>query len=322
MSELKQTKGFAQFRGIIGGLERVKEAITKRSETRQYMDSDKIKKLQFSIKTSDDNVLYVEVKQFKTGNSLKNVYISKRDEESKKTETKAVPFNERHRSFEDGWKIIGIALKSHNDEYAKSLVPYDAIDYILENFQDGDSVFLNTEMSHSDDGKGKFYTNYEIKRMYVTKEPIDFEAENFEEQADFVEDIVFSDVVDTGENAFVKAFAINYRGEPQECQFMIEAVDKEVIEFFKSEVSFGDVVSVEGLVNNRVVYSYRDASEEEQDDKPMVGRKTKSSQNNSKIREIESENRSLQIIGVADVKKGLYTAEELGEGDSESDLPF
>lgn len=322
MGELKQTKGYAQFRGIIGGLERVKDAITNRKESRQYLDSDKIKKLQFSVKTSEDNLIYVEVKQFKTGNSLKNVYISKRDEESKKTETKAVPFNERHRNFDDGWRIIGVALKSNNDEYAKNFVPYDAIDYILENFNDGDSVFVNAEMSHSDNGEGKFYTNYEVKRMYVTHDPIEFDAEEFEEQSEFVEDVIYADIVDTGENAFVKAYAVDYRGEPNECQFMIEAQDKEIIDFFNSEVNIGDVVSLEGIVNNRVVYSYRDAEEDESDDKPLVGRKTKSSQNKSKIREIESENRSLQIIGIADIKKGMYTAEELGTDDLQDDLPF
>lgn len=322
MSELKQTKGYAQLRGIIGGLDRVKDAITTRKETKQYTDNDKIKKLQFSVKTSEDNMIYVELKQFKTGNSLKNVYISKRDEDTNKTETKAVPFNERHRNFDDGWRIIGVSLKSNNDEYAKNLVPYDAIDYVLENFSDGDSVFINAEMSHTDNGEGKFYTSYEIKRMYVTHDPIVFESEEFEEQSDFTEDIVFAEVVDTGDNAFVKGFAINYRGEPQDCQFLIDKSDKEVIEFFKTDVKFGDVVSLEGIINNRVVYKYREASEEEKDDKPMVGRKTKSSQNNSKIREIESENRSLQIIGVTDVKRGMYTAEELGTDDLQDDLPF
>ena len=66
MGELKQTKGYANLRGVIGGLNKIKEDIQNGKDNRNYMDGEKIKKLKFSVKTAEDNMIFVEMKQFKT----------------------------------------------------------------------------------------------------------------------------------------------------------------------------------------------------------------------------------------------------------------
>ena len=325
MGELKQTKGYAQLRGIVGGLERVKEAITNGKEVNQYLENDKIKKLQFSIKTSENNMIYVELKQFKTGNSLKNVYISKKDEETGKFETRPISFNERHRNFEDGWRIIGVSLKSNNDEHSKNFVPYDAIDYILENFNDGDSVFVNTEMSHSAGKDGKIYTNYEVKKMFVTHEPIDFKSSEFEEFCDFEETIIFDTSYPSEDGVIIQAYTVDYTLSPKPVEFLVKDKDKEVADFMSKELKTGDLLKVIGIVNNRAVYRFEKIESDSSDGSNILGRKTKREEQKTQPRYekyIDFEEKNLQIIGldVDTIKKGQYSQSDFEDDDS--DVPF
>ena len=327
MGELKQTKGYAQLRGIIGGLDRVKDAITTRKETKQYTDNDKIKKLQFSVKTSEDNVIYVELKQFKTGNALKNVYISKKDEETGKYETIKKPFNERHINFGDGWKIIGVSLKSNNDEYAKSMMTYDAIDYILENFEDGDSVFINAELSHNDNERVKIKYNLEVNKIMVTHEPINFNSEKFIEQSEFQDEFIFRHSYPDEGGLVVVGYTVKYDFTLVNSVYIVKNEDREVIDYIENNLSAGDVVKVIGNINNKVKYNLIEIEQESDTNSNIIGRKTKSEKNKSKPRyekEIEYEERNLQIIGidVDSIKKGAYNLSDI-EGQEEDDgLPF
>jgi hypothetical protein len=318
MAELKQTKGFANFKGIIGGLDAIKKGKAKEF---QYRDDEKLKKMQFSIKTSDDNMHYVQLIQFKMGKSRDSVWISRKDDETGNFETQEIPWEKRNDPLTDGWRIIGVSIKATGDENAKSMVAEDAIEYIKDNFNDGDTVFIGADLSHSD-WKDSVYHNYDIKRMYIAKEDIDFEDEEFEETADFNEQIIFDSIAVVEGEGFLKGYTVDYKKDKTEVQYVVR--DKDVLNYFKETAKFGDLVTVEGIVNNRVVYKYRDAKEDEESDGVLVGRQTKSSKRNSQIREVEYEDKTLEIIGVSKNVEGAYDEKDLeivDIGDS-SDIPF
>jgi len=325
MAELKQTKGYASFRGILGGLDRTVGDIAEGKSNKNYSNTDKIKKLKFSIKTSDDNVHFVDVTQFKTGKSMDKAYISKRDADTGKYETQAISWSDRNKELQDGWNLIGISLKSSDDENTKNMVAFDAIDYILENFKDGDSVFLNADITHSDYNENR-YVNYGVKKMFASKSDIEFEAEDFEEQADFEETIIFNTCYPDENGLQVLAYAVDYSKSPIEIEFVVKNEDKEVMEYVESNLSNGDLVTVAGLINNRIVYEWTEIPQETEDDGfKTIGRKTKTEGNKSKPKReknIISEDKSIQIIGLDpdSIKSGLYSEEDFME--STDTLPF
>lgn len=320
MAELKQTKGFANFKGIIGGLDAIKKGDAKEF---QYRDDEKLKKMQFSIKTSDNNMHYVQLIQFKMGKSRDYAYISRKNDETGNFETQKIAWEKRNEPLTDGWRIIGVNIKANGDEESKSMVAEDAIEYIKDNFNDGDTVFIGADLTHSD-WKDSVYHNYDIKRMYIAKEDVDFESEDFEETSDFTEEIIFDSIVDVENEGFVKAYTVDYKKDKTEVQYVVR--DKNVLNYFKETAKFGDLITVEGLVNNRVVYKYRDAEEDEESDSVLVGRQTKSSKQKSKIREVEYEDKSLEIIGVAKNVEGAYDEKDLNivnfGDDLDSEIPF
>ena len=319
MAELKETKGYANFKGIIGGLDVIKNG---KAKDYQYKDDEKLTKMQFSIKTSEDNMHYIQLIQFKMGKSRDQVWIVRYDKETKKSETTTMDWSERNEPLHDGWRIIGVDLKAKGDDERKSMVAEDAIEYIKDNFNDGDSVFIGTQVSHRE-YKDKTYDQFDIKKVFATKDPVDFEAEDFEEIADFNEQFVFDNVAVVDNEGFVKGYSISYNGDITPIQYVVR--DKDVLNYFKENVNFGDLLKAEGIVNNRVVYKYRDAEKDEEDSGVLVGKQTKSSKQNSRIREVESEDKSMEIIGLSDHVKGAYTEEDLGTinlDDDDSVIPF
>jgi len=316
MSELKQTKGYVNFKGIIGGLDAIKDGTSKYGWT----DDEKIKKMQFSIKTSDNNMHYVQLIQFKMGKSRENVWISRKDEATGKYDTQKLAWDRRNEPLTDGWRIIGVNIKATGDDETKSMVADDAIEYIKDNFNDGDSVFIGGKVSHSD-WKGKTYHNFEITKMFATRDPVNFEDEKFEEISDFNEQFIFNSINVIENEGFVIGFTVSYNGDKTEVQYIIR--DGEVTDYFKSSVGFGDLLRIEGIVNNKVVYKYRDPEKDEKDDGLLVGKQNRSSQQKGKIREIEYEDKTLEIIGVDDNVKNAYDEKELEIIDiDDDDIPF
>lgn len=317
----KTKKGYTNFRGIIGGIERAKSAIEKGDKSVNYYESDKVKKITFSIKTSEGNIHYIRVMAFKNTSSA---WLSRYNKETKKNETKEIKFEERSRTYDD-WSLIGVKMKSQNDENVVSLVTLDAIDYLISNFNDGDGVFISGKKENSEYNDKK-RCEYELDKIFAAKGVIDFGEEDFEEQSDFSEEFIFEEAIDAGDMTFVKGYTIDYKEDITAVEYLVEKEDADVGEYFKNSLNFGDLVKVEGIINNRVVYKYREAEESEDSDAPLVGRKTKTSKqrSNQQIREIESENRSIQIIAIEEVVSEAYSKAELDmeDVDLDSDLPF
>lgn len=317
MSNLKETKGFAELKGIIGGLDRVKQAIEKGEKINRYSDDDTIKRLYFTVKTNTDNVHFLQLTHFKNN---QQAYISKFDGE--KTETLKIEWENRNRQLEDGWRIIGVTVKATGDENVRYLTSFDAIDYILEHFNDGDSVYINASITNSGSDE-RLFKNYELKKVLALKNPIDFNDEKFEEQADFTEEFVFNNCYDDVNGLIINGYFVDFRQNTAPVQYVVKNEDHNVAEYFRKDVKYGDLLKVSGIINNRVTFKLVDA-EPTDNQKAVVGRQTvsaKQRENRFKQREIESEDRSIQIISVDEIMAKKYTKEDI-ETTSDSVMPW
>lgn len=304
---LKQTKGYSNFKGIISGLHNRKKGSSK--QTFEWGTT-----LTFFLKTSEYNSIPVTLVSFNSRIG-KSVYFSTKTDDG--YETKEIDWKNRNDKYE-GWNLIGINLKSKNQEETISLVEHDAIDFILDNFNDGDSVFVGTEMKRSAKGD-KVYTNYNIRKMFATSEPVDFESEDFAEISEFQEEFVFNDIFEDKKSgkAFVKGQTIAYNDDVTDVMYVVNLnidEDKALAKYLATNVSFGDVLSVTGIVHNRTIGDWI----ENEDNQPLVGRSTNSFSKPDRQFVVTGEQKELQIIGIESVQKGLYSKAEL-EGSSDDD---
>lgn len=297
MDNLKETKGYANFRGVISGLHNRRKGSSKTVEPWGT-------KLRFFIKTSEHNSIPVELTQF-SSQVGKPVYLSSKNEDGG-YETKSIDWSQRKEEFE-GWQLIGVSVRSKNHEDTSILVPIDAIEYIENNFNDGDSVFVSCRINRSQSGD-KQYVNYEINRMYAATEDIDFEDEEFEEISEFKEDFIFdSYFADKNEGKmFIKGKTIQYGGKITPVVYTVWTEtedDKAVAKYIADNCEFGTIVSANGIIHNRVIGEWVETADE---DGVLVGRKSKSFGKPSRHFVTHGELKEYQITALEDLVKGAY----------------
>lgn len=312
MSNFKETKGYANFKGIISGLHNRRKGSSRADESWGT-------RLRFFIKTSEHNSIPVELTQWRSQVG-KPVYISTRLEEGG-FETKPIDWAQRKESFE-GWQLIGISVRSKNHEETSTLVPIDAIEYIENNFNDGDSVFVSCNIRRSESGDKK-YINYEISRIYSTFEELDFEVDNFEEVSEFKEDFIFdSYFADKKEGKlFINAKTIQYGDKVTPAVYTVwtnTEEDKEVANYIAKNCNFGDILSVTGIVHNRVIGEW---VENEGSSGGIVGRQTKSFGKPSRQFITKGELKEYQIIGIESIVNGAYTKADFETSMAADDTP-
>lgn len=153
--ELPETKGTFQVKGIVKGTE--KQNFYNEKKTKTGKD---FRKINFSCEYDDKKSVYLNL----NGMPQANVYFSKRNNDTGKTDVKTVPWAKRETFNEDGYRMIGVNVglakivnaegKTVNDK--KVMHAFDACDYINANMTDGSSVFIrgNVEYSSFMDKKG------------------------------------------------------------------------------------------------------------------------------------------------------------------------
>lgn len=153
--DLQETKGSFQVKGLINGVERDKFYTSKKTKT-----GKDFRMVNFACEYDTKKSIYLSL----NGMPQQNVYFSKRDAKTGKTETKAVPWANRNKAGVDGWRIIGVGLglqkttdangKEVNDK--KAMHAFDACDYIASALKDDMSTFIrgNLEFSSYMDNEG------------------------------------------------------------------------------------------------------------------------------------------------------------------------
>lgn len=311
---MEQTKGYSKFRGIISGL-----TDGKRTPLEFLSFGTKLK---FVLSTSEFNKIYIEMISF---DSVKNGNVFFGSETFGEKGIK-VPYEERYEEKE-GYRLVGVNLKktSSDKETVTILTDEDAIEFVMQNFQDGDSVFIEAEMSKSL-YNNQIFVNHKLRKMFPTSKPVDFTGEDFQEMSEFRDKFIFSEATFSKANkkGKIEGYYIPYTFNPVLVEYAINVEDKDdyaIYEYFEKNVKFGDLVQVEGIVHNRIKGHWEESEDTDKpktDNEPLVGKRPSSFKprdNSGRTFVKDFEQRELEITAVVSVDKGKYTKEQLLDTD-------
>lgn len=257
---LPQTRGSFQLKGRVSGVEKTNFFVEKETK-----NGGNFRAVNFGVSYDEHATIFVGI----NGSTRDKVYFSKRNPETKKTETKAILWNQRENFHEDGWNIIGVncGIEQKRDEngsivnIAKSMVEYDAAKYLNAYLTDDMDVFMSGNIEFNSftnrNGEVSHSVNYRPTRIYACKKPIDFEAEDYVPQHDFKQTIVFNDIEQekdmdgksTG-RFIVSAWIVNY-ADIENANFIIE--DRGLANLFKKNLKKYTAISTWGRINCRAV---------------------------------------------------------------------
>lgn len=266
--ELPVTKGTFQVKGIINGVERDKFYTSKKTKT-----GKDFRIVNFGCAYDEKKNVYLNL----NGMPQQNVYLSKKNQATNKTETKAVAWANRNKLDEDGFRIIGVNLglvkttdkdgKTVNDR--KTMHPFDACEYIKANLKDDMSAFIkgNLEFSSYMDNEGNIRRSvkYVPNQISLCKD-VDYSEYNEENKAvhDFTQTIVFTGIEKEKENdkdtgRFVMTAKIVTYSDIVDTQFIV--TDAKLAGLFKKNLKPYHAIEVYGHIE--VTHSIQEESEED-----------------------------------------------------------
>lgn len=239
MSEIKDTKGAFQLRGIISNLNGNAKGFGFEEGTVEKGKSagKKYRRIRFNVKTSNANNIPVEL----FGMEKDNVYFySKKYKKSQK-----IAWNNRFNNIQD---------------YEYILSEYDLIEKIKDEFKDDSSVFVNGEFQFSEysnqNNEVVNQTRYIIKSVYGTNSILTQESlndENFVEENSFQQDIIIDSIDNIdGEPLYINAFTHDFKGL-HKTTFQIVR-NKESVNMIRNFMTlrYGDFIRVIGKINHLV----------------------------------------------------------------------
>lgn len=284
---LKETKGYTNLRGKIWGLNK-----------KEIYDSEYSRELSFGINTSKDNALFVGINTFK---NVKNVYV--RSEDGK---VEAVPFLQRN-NLAEGQKLIGVNIKSENDESTVTLCELDALKYIKDNFKDGMSIFVKCTNRIDAYRKG---IKPQIQQIYMTNEPIDFDVEDFEEGNKFVQEVIMIDK-DNIDNCEINVAVVDRNLNIIEMPLKLSN-EEEVINFFKT-CKKGDLIKVVGKMVRKPIYE--DTDDDTQAKVSLIKKKSLGGNYGKKVAKGYDE--YFEVYDVESREEKKYSREDFEEAEQE-----
>ena len=267
--ELQETKGTFQVRGIISGVDKDRFYTDKKTKT-----GKDFRAVNFGCAYNDKQTIYVSL----NGMPQQKVYFSKRNQSTGKTETKDVPWANRNKFHEEGFRMIGVGLgltkttdangKSVNDK--KTMTPFDACEYINEHMQDDMSTFIkgNVEFSSYVDGEGntRRSVKYVPSQISLCKE-VDFSAYDGVDNKpvhDFTQTIVYMGIDKEKENdkdtgRFIVSAKIVTYSDIVDTEFII--TNSKLAGVFRKNLEAYNAITVHGRIE--VTHSVQEVEEED-----------------------------------------------------------
>lgn len=268
--ELPQTKGTFQVRGIVNGVEKDSFYVEKQTRT-----GKEFRMINFGVEYDDKKTIFPTL----NGMPRDKVYFSKKDKDTGNTDTKAIAWKDRIKKAPEGYRMIGVlaGLQKIKDENGKvrndnkTLTEYDACEYLSENLQDGDSVFVKGNLEFGSytnkDGEVSHTTKFVPTQVSLCQKDVDFEAEDYVPAHDFTQTIVFVGIDQERENDkptgrfVVDAKIVNYNSI-ESAEFIIE--DAKLAKQMRSGLKPYNSIQVHGHIN--VVNNVEDVNDDEDDD--------------------------------------------------------
>ena len=267
--DLPETRGTFQVRGIINGVDKERFYTDKKTKT-----GKDFRAVNFGCEYNDKQTIYLSL----NGMPQQKVYFSKRNQSTGKTETKDVPWVNRNKFNEDGFRMIGVGLgltkttdqsgKVVNDK--KTMTPFDACEYINENMNDDMSTFIkgNIEFSSYSDNEGNVRRSvkYIPGQISLCKE-VDFskydDADN-KPAHDFTQTIIYTNidaekVDDKATGRFIVSAKIVTYSDIVDTEFII--TDKNLANLFRKNLKPYCAITVHGKIE--VSHSVQEVAEED-----------------------------------------------------------
>lgn len=253
--ELPECKGSFQVKGIINGTRKEKFYTDKKTQT-----GKDFRAVNFGCEYNATTSMYMSL----NGMPQTDVYFSKRNQSTGKTETKKVAWSNRNSFSEDGFRMIGVNLglvktidkdgKSVNDK--KTMHSFDACEYIKKNLKDDMSTFIrgNIEFSSYTDKDGNIRRSikYVPNQISLCQDVVfgDFN-ENNKPVHDFTQNIVYTGIEKERENdkdtgRFVVTAKIVTYSDIVDTQFII--LDQKLANLFKKNLKPYNAITVHGRI--------------------------------------------------------------------------
>lgn len=193
LHNMENTVSNFQIRGIISGTKSKRFYTSGTSKSGGTWNS-----VEFGVKIAENKTVFVTLKGFPRN----EVFYYKPGEKGAKGTTQKVAWKDRKKSPGVGFRLIGVNISTGKDEDGKNInetmTEFDAAEWIHNNLCDGDSVFIkgNLQFSSYTDRNGQVRKKTELvpTQISYTQKPVDFDAEDYTEMAEFENTIVFSDI--------------------------------------------------------------------------------------------------------------------------------
>lgn len=318
MTELQRTYGNFRLRGEVQGLQR--KYAFQDEPTKSGWDKHE---LRFDVKTSDDNIVTVQMEGIK----FDNVRITPKDRDDK--QTKDLTYSEDvYDEIPEDWEVfmghkVGLEQGDDGKNVLKEFTNFDAAKYIYDNLEDGDHVFivgnLNINAYTNRKGEDIVRMQHEIKNIYKSNNEFDPSAEDFEEISSFDQQLIINDVdLDKKQKkAFVNAFLVHDKDKNfANFQFWVDG--EKYAKFAKnlSKLPYGTFLKVEGNLLSTVTYEQQEESDDDGWGESPSGYEK---------RAIKNVNKSYEITKALPetIEEGKYSPEDfVKEEPSNGDDPF
>ena len=193
LHEMKSTQSNFQLRGVITGTKAQRFYKSGTGKSGGSWNS-----LEFGVKIAEDKTVYVSMRGFPRD----EVFYYKKGENGAKGTTKRVAWKDRHKSPGEDYRLIGINISTGKDDEGKNInqtfIEFDAIEWLSKNLKDNDSVFIkgNLQFSSYTDRSGQARKKVELvpTQISYTQKPIDFDADDYTEMAEFENTLVFQSI--------------------------------------------------------------------------------------------------------------------------------
>lgn len=268
--DLQETRGTFQVKGLVNGVESNRFYTSKKTKTNKDF-----RNVNFGCAYNDKKSIYLNL----NGMPQQNVYFSKRNQATGKSETETVAWANRYKFNKEGFRMIGITvgLTKTTDENGKvvndkkTITPYDACEYIKDNMKDDSSVFIkgNLEFSSFTDGEGNIRRSikYVPNQVSLCKDVVYAEYDNDKNKPvhDFTQNIVFMGIEKEKDSsdkltgrAIVSAKIITYN-DIIDTEFVI--VDSKLAGVFNKNLKAYNAITVHGKIE--VSHDVQEVEEED-----------------------------------------------------------
>jgi|GEM_PF-3634970 len=206
------------------------------------------------------------------------------------------------------WKNtkLNVKLKSNTDDEVTELNEQDAIDFVKDNFKDGDSVYLNIRADVDTYHKK---LNWIVSNMYKKSEDINFDSDDFEEVNELNQAII---ITEKPTDESVKVGVTTFKGEMVELELSLE--DDVIKNYMTSNAKVGDLMQVTIKVDNRPIYEEGQSKSTTEERTTLKGRKV-GGNNSGNYKKIKDRKLVMELVDI-DVEKTeskKYTRDEIRE---------